>query len=180
MTLTSRRWLLNRSVVGVLCSLTFSSWAGDGDKNGATLSARAPVWTEALGEVQFDQYTPKERAQMVRDYWTAERIRTAIPVDIALPDDSVRALLASTDVPAFGDEVDAGSSPQQPYDPDFWTQERLCDALRNAIPVDLLSPDGSVRALLTEAAAADGGSSRSVIPIQIYLNRTNLSQRICC
>jgi len=124
-------------------------------------SARAPVWTEALGEVQLDQYTPEERAQMVRDYWTAERIRTAIPVDIALPEDSVRTLIVDTD-------TDAGSSPQQPYDPDFWTQERLCDALRNAIPLELLAPDGSVRALLTEAAAAAGGSSPTVVHEEGY------------
>jgi len=86
MTHTSRRWLLSRSVVGVLCSLTLSSWAGDSDKNRATLSARAPIWTEALGEVQLDQYTPEERAQMVRDYWTRARIESAIPLDIPTAD----------------------------------------------------------------------------------------------
>jgi|GEM_PF-1920329 len=45
-------------------------------------SARAPVWTEELGEVNLDQYTREELDRMVRDYWTAERIRTTIPVDI--------------------------------------------------------------------------------------------------
>jgi len=45
-------------------------------------SARAPVWTEELGEVNLDQYTREELDRMVRDYWTAERTRTTIPVDI--------------------------------------------------------------------------------------------------
>jgi len=38
-------------------------------------SARAPVWTPELGEVDLDQYTLEELAQIVRDYWTPERMR---------------------------------------------------------------------------------------------------------
>jgi len=89
---TSRRQLLGRSLVGALCSLAVSSWADTGDRDGATASARAPVWTEELGEVDLDQYTPEERAPMVRDYWTPERIKTAIPLDLptANVDDSLR------------------------------------------------------------------------------------------
>jgi len=91
---TSRRQLLSLSLIGALCSLALSSWADTGDRNRATASARAPVWTEELGEVDLDQYTPEERAQMMRDYWTPERIKTAIPLDLPTADanDFTRAI----------------------------------------------------------------------------------------
>jgi len=47
-----------------------------------TVVVRAPVWTEKLGNVSLDDYTREELSAMVREYWTPERMRNAIPADM--------------------------------------------------------------------------------------------------
>jgi len=74
------------SMVTVLMySLGLSSFAQSTERNPLpVVSARAPVWTEELGEVPLDRYTREELAQMVRDYWTPERMRSATPTEIPI------------------------------------------------------------------------------------------------
>jgi len=82
-----KRHLLGSLLVGLLCSLGFGASAQTQDKDvSAVVSARAPVWTPELGEVPLDKYTREELSEIVRSYWTPERMRDAIPVSISLPE----------------------------------------------------------------------------------------------
>jgi len=124
-------------------------------------SASAPVWQDGIGEIAADRHTPEELAQMMRDYWTIERMRSAVPVDIVSPDGSVRALMGNGSVVADGG-ADEGNSPRLPLNTHFWTPERI----RTAIPFELLTADGTVRALLADTGiAATGGADRGRSPV---------------
>jgi len=69
-------------LIGLLCSLGFSSIAFSQYKNSTNvIGVRAPVWTEKLGNVPLDQYTERELDQMVREFWTPERMKNAIPME---------------------------------------------------------------------------------------------------
>jgi len=48
----------------------------------APVRMQMPVWTEELGEVDLDKYTEEELDKMVDDFWTPERMRNAIPMDM--------------------------------------------------------------------------------------------------
>jgi len=50
------------------------------NKYPTTVAVRAPVWTEEMGKVPLNHYTREELANMVRDFWTPERMKKAIPV----------------------------------------------------------------------------------------------------
>jgi len=67
-------------------------------------SARAPVWTDELGEVDLDQYTSEELAQMVRDFWTPERMKNAVPVELPSADGMPPPLQAGADAAAQDDD----------------------------------------------------------------------------
>jgi len=73
--------------IGLMYFLSFGAFAQNIEENlTSVISVRAPVWTEELGEVPLDQYTREELAQMVRDFWTPERMRNAIPAEIPVID----------------------------------------------------------------------------------------------
>jgi len=125
-------------------------------------SARAPVWTEKLGEVDLDQYTREELSQMVLDFWTPERIRNTIPLDLPSPDGVHRSLVGGAEepsgvisvrAPVWTDELGEVDLDQYTREElaqmvrDYWTPERI----RNTIPLDLPSPDGVQRSLTGDA-----------------------------
>jgi len=74
---------LRAAIAGVLTASFFGTALGDeagrAAPSGETVGVIAPVWTEELGAVSPDEYTLQERAEMVRKFWTPERMRNAIP-----------------------------------------------------------------------------------------------------
>jgi len=51
------------------------------EKRPAPVRTRMPVWTEELGEVDLNRYTEEELDRMVNNFWTPERMRSAIPME---------------------------------------------------------------------------------------------------
>jgi len=79
----SHRKILRKFLFGLLCCLGIISISHAQYKDSSgVIGVRAPVWTEELGDVPLDKYTEKERAQMVRDFWTPERMRNATPMEL--------------------------------------------------------------------------------------------------
>jgi len=85
--------LLGSILFPLLFLLSGNGYAQMIDQEKLTRGARAPVWTEELGEVPLDQYTPEEIKKMVRDYWTPERMKNATPADIIVSDDNFQKLM---------------------------------------------------------------------------------------
>jgi len=90
----SKRRLLAGLLTGIFGALAvpsvsaaFGEEAGNMRLSAETVAARGPVWTEELGDVPLDKYTLKELAAMVREFWTPERMRNAIPADNTIPMD---------------------------------------------------------------------------------------------
>jgi len=73
---------LGSLLAGLLCAFGLGSPVQAQDKDSTVVSARAPVWTPELGEVPLDKYTREELSEMVRNYWTPERMRSAIPREV--------------------------------------------------------------------------------------------------
>jgi len=85
-------------------------------------SARAPVWTDELGEVDLDQYTREELDQMVRDYWTRHEYPKS-------EDD----IFFRVDVTKWGGENWTGPKQETKEEVvqrylDYWTPERISNA----------------------------------------------------
>jgi len=72
-----------RLLAGLLVASFFGTAQGEGAGHAApayeTIGIIAPVWTPELGEVPPGKYSMEERAEMVRKFWTPERMRNAIP-----------------------------------------------------------------------------------------------------
>jgi len=77
-------WLLSGSMA-VLASGASADTGGDRDAR--IIGMQLPVWTEELGEVPLDQYTREELSKMVDEFWTPERIKNAIPLDLPVIED---------------------------------------------------------------------------------------------
>jgi len=71
------------SLLAAACSTLLFGTTACADNSG-TLAARAPVWSEKLGEVSLERHSAEELAAMIDEYWTPERMRAAIPVDMGV------------------------------------------------------------------------------------------------
>jgi len=75
--------ILQKFLLGFLCCLGLCSIVYAQHKSSTdVISVRAPVWTEELGNVPLDKYAQEELSQMVRDFWTPERMKSAVPVEL--------------------------------------------------------------------------------------------------
>jgi len=72
-----------RLLAGLLAASFFGTALGEEAGHAVpayeTIGVLAPVWTPELGEVPPGKYSMEERAEMVRKFWTPERMRNAIP-----------------------------------------------------------------------------------------------------
>jgi len=93
---TFKRNLLQTLHTAALCLMAFALGTGVAlaDTTEAmsqtSIRVRMPVWTEALGEVPLDEYTEEELDRMVEEFWTPERIKNAIPIELPVQDEFSR------------------------------------------------------------------------------------------
>jgi len=75
-------------IFGILHFLGFVNFLHAQERNSENVvSARGPVWTEELGDVPLDKYTREELSAMIRNYWTPERMKNAVPADTLISKD---------------------------------------------------------------------------------------------
>jgi len=149
----SRRQFLSGSLVGIAaaCSLAASSWAFAGDRDGATASARAPVWTEGMAADASAPFFIHGGAYVV----TNESGET-VAIDLDVPEEVLQRLRDSW---ASNLEL-ISNAPSKQYtleelaqlvDDGFWSPE----GLQRIIAVELPNDEGPVRVILPSDALDD-------------------------